>query len=72
MNEMNECFLPIAKAHHYTTRSKSNQNYFPDSVNTNCAKNSIKFYGVQLRNLIFAEIKSFFFTVLKRNIERFC
>ena len=40
-------FLPIAEAHNYNARSKSNQNYFLNFVNSNSGKNSIKFY-VQL------------------------
>ena len=58
--------LPIAKAHHYNTRSKSNQNYFLDSVNTNNGKKSIKLYGVQLWNLIPPEIKSSFYRFKKK------
>ena len=41
-------FLPIAKGQYYNTKSKSKQNYFLDSVNTNNGKKSIKFNGVQL------------------------
>ena len=41
-------FLSIAEAHNYNTRSKTNQNYFLNFVNSNSGKNSIKFYGVQL------------------------
>ena len=63
-------FLPIAEVHNYNTRSKSNQNYFLNFVNSNSGKNSIKFYGVQLWNLIPPEshIRSI---VLKRSIKRF-
>ena len=45
-------FLPIAQAHNYNTRSKSNQNYFLSPGNANSARNSIKFYGVQIWNQI--------------------
>ena len=62
--------LPIAKAHHYNTRSESNQNYFLDSVNTNNRKKSIKFYGVQFKNLIPPEIKSFSFYPFKKEYKK--
>ena len=63
-------FLPIAKAHHYNTRSKSNQNYFLDPANTNNGKKSIEFYGVQLWNLIPPEIKSFSFYRFKKEYKK--
>ena len=40
-------FLSTEHAHHYNTRSKSNQNYFFKSIRTNSGKNLIQFYGVQ-------------------------
>ena len=39
-------FLSTEHAHHYNTRSKSNQNYSLKFIRTNSGKNSIQFYGV--------------------------
>ena len=63
-------FLPIAEAHNYNTRSKPNQNYFLNFVNSNSGKNSIKFYGVQLWNLIPPEIKSYSFYRFKKEYKK--
>ena len=43
-------FLSIDHAHRYNTRSKSNGNYFVNSVRTNSGKNSIKFLNARLWN----------------------
>ena len=50
-------FLSIDHAHHYNTRSKSNGNYFVNSVRTNSGKNSIKFLGARLWNQIESQLK---------------
>ena len=50
-------FLSIDHAHHYNTRSKSNANYFVNSVRTNSGKNSIKFLGARLWNQIESQLK---------------
>ena len=52
--------LPLAQAHNSNTRSKSNQNYFVNPVNTNSStgRNSIQFHGVRKWNQIPSEIKS--------------
>ena len=50
-------FLSIDNAHHYNTRSKSNGNYFVNSVRTNSGKNSIKFLGARLWNQIDSQLK---------------
>ena len=53
--------LSTEHAHHYKTRSKSNQNYFLKSIRTNIGKNSIQFFGAQLWNRIPLAFKSFSF-----------
>ena len=50
-------FLSIDYAHHYNRRSKSNGNYFVNSVRTNFGKNSIKFLGARLWNQIDSQLK---------------
>ena len=38
-------FSSLDQVHNYNTRSKSNKNYFLDSVKTNSGKKSLKFKG---------------------------
>ena len=50
-------FLSIDHAHHYNTRSKSNGNYFVNSVRTNSGKNLIKLLGARLWNQKDSQLK---------------
>ena len=59
-------FLLIAQSHHYNTRSKSNQNYYLNSVGTNSGKKSMKSLGVKMWNQIFPTIKSYTFYRFKK------
>ena len=63
-------FLSTEHAHHYNTRSKSNQNYFLKSIRTNIGKNSIQFYSVQLWNRIPLALKSFSFYRFKKEYAK--
>ena len=63
-------FLFTEHAHHYNTRSKSNQNYFLKSIRTNSGKNSIQFYCVQLWNRIPLALKSFSFYRFKKEYAK--
>ena len=63
-------FLPIEQAHHYNTRSKSNQNYYLNSVRKNSGKKSIKFLGVKMWNQIPPTIKSYTFYRYKKECRQ--
>jgi len=63
-------FLPIELAYIYNTRSKSKQNYFLNSAKTNCGKNSIKHFGVQVWNQIPPEIKSYSLCKFKKEFHK--
>ena len=63
-------FLSLDLAHNYSTRSKSNKNYFLDFMRTNSGKNSLKFKGVQLRNDIPSKLKSFSFFRFKKKYKK--
>ena len=59
-------FLSIDHAHHHNTRSKSNGNYFVNSVRTNFGKNSIKFLRARLWNQIVSAKIKFILSFQKR------
>ena len=63
-------FLSTEHAHHYNTRSKSNQNYFLKSIRTNSGKNLIQFYSIQLWNRIPLTLKSFSFYRFKKEYAK--
>ena len=63
-------FLSTEHAHYYNTRHKSNQNYLLKLIRTNSGKNSIQFYGVQLRNRIPLALKSFSFYRFKKEYSK--
>ena len=63
-------FLPIEQAHHYNTRSKSNQNYYLNSERKNSGKKSIKFLGVKMWNQIPLTIKSYTFYRFKKECKQ--
>ena len=63
-------FISTEHAHHYNTRSKSNQNYFLKSIRTNSGKNWIQFYSVHLWNRIPLVLKSFFFYRFKKEYAK--
>ena len=63
-------FLSLDQAHNYNTRSKSNKNYFLDSLKTNSGKNLLKFKGVQLWNNMPSKLKSFSFFRFKKEYKK--
>ena len=63
-------FSSLDQVHNYNTRSKSNKNYFLDSVKTNSGKTSLKFKGVLLRNKMPSTLKSFSFYRYKNECKR--
>ena len=63
-------FSSLDQVHNYNTRSKSNKNYFLDSVKTNSGKKSLKFKGVQLWNKMPSTLKSFSFYRYKKEYKK--
>ena len=63
-------FSSLDQVHNYNTRSKSNKNYFLDSVKTNSGKKSLKLKGIQLWNKMPSTLKSFSFYRYKKEYNK--
>ena len=63
-------FLSVDHAHHYNTRSKSNGNYFVNSVRTKSGKNSSKFLDARLWNQIESQLKFIFILSFQKRVHQ--
>ena len=60
----------VDQAHGHDIRSKSNKNYFLNTVGTNDGKSSIQFNGVQLWNQLPSSLKSCSFYRFKKEYTK--
>ena len=64
-------FLSIEHAHHYNTRSKSNQNYFLKSIRTSSEKTRYNFMAFNYGIGFLEHLNLSLFIVSKKNTQRF-